>query len=47
MNFAPSLLLFFTLTSAAQAADSRPAAPAPEKDSRPHRRQQPPDPGVL
>jgi outer membrane biosynthesis protein TonB len=35
MNLAPSLLLFVTLASAAQAADSRPAAPAPHKDSRP------------
>ena len=35
MNLAPSLLLFVTLASAAQAADSRPAAPAPQKDSRP------------
>ncbi len=35
MNLAPSLLLFVTLASAAQAAHSRPAAPAPHKDSRP------------
>jgi outer membrane biosynthesis protein TonB len=35
MNLAPSLLLFVTLASAAQAADSRPAAPVPQKDSRP------------
>ena len=35
MNLAPSLLLFVTLASAAQAADSMPAAPAPSKDSRP------------
>jgi len=35
MNLARSLLLFVTLASAAQAADSRQAAPAPHKDSRP------------
>jgi outer membrane biosynthesis protein TonB len=34
MNLATSLLLFVTLTSAAQAADPRPAGPAPQKDSR-------------
>jgi outer membrane biosynthesis protein TonB len=35
MNLAPSLLLLVTLASAAQAANSGPAAPAPQKDPRP------------